>query len=148
MDNLVSLVFEKGLLFAIAVAGVGLVVYFIKKENDRRDKQFENFESKMNLWEEGISSSSSTLKTALTTSHLDARQLHIQIEGFQNQLAEFKTSITKEMLNLRAHSSQIHERSENIKKSIDEVLGKVKVIETNQQQYDVVFKKLINKAKT
>lgn len=151
MENLVSLVLEKGITFAIAVVAVALVAYFIKRENDRRDQKFDEFEAAMNVWRDELSGASLTTKSMATKSietlKLESNMIRNKMEALTESLLEMKVQITKEMLGLKIHSNQIHERSENIKKSIDGVTGDVKVIKSRQEQYEDIFKKIIEKSK-
>lgn len=144
MDNLVSLIFEKGIVFAIATVATILVGYFIKKDRDSRDEEFREYKRVIKLNETNMTEAAVAIKSA---SNEAIRTIKLEAAAIVAQMESFKQLLSKELLGMKAHSSQIHERSESIKKSINDVIGRVILIEKNQQQYDVVFKKLIEKTK-
>lgn len=145
MDNIVSLVLEKGITFAIAVVAVGLVGYFLKSERDERNSEFQDYRATMKLTQKEMNDAALAVKSSCFES---IRTMKLESAAIISQMESFKQTLSREIMGMKVHSVEIHNRSENIKKSINELIGEVRVIKTSQEQYEEIFKKIIEKSKS
>ena len=129
-DNLVSLVFDKGLVFAIAVIAVGLVGYFIKTERDDRKAEFAEYRKDMNIWRKEMYDAGSAIKTSSSST---IRELKLEFGQLRAKMDSLSDTLKAESVGIKQLSIQIHSRAEAIKKSFDESLGKILIIEQNYE---------------
>jgi len=152
MDSLVDSIFTKGIVFTVATVATGLLAWLIKSYWDEKAQEFKEYREAIKLCQKEIMDTGASTKTVcnqlITSVKLEVGTLRTQVDKAKVEIEKFNLNISKEAMGLKIHANSLHERSEKINESMNLILGKVRVIETNQQQYDVVFKKLINKAKT
>ena len=130
MDNLVSLVLDKGIVFAIAVVAVSLVGYFIKLERDERREEFAEYRKDMSIWRKEMYDAGSAIKTSSSST---IRELKLEFGQLKAKMDTLADTLTRESVGIKQLSIQIHSRAETIKKSFDESLGKILIIEQNYE---------------
>lgn len=153
MDKLIEKTFDLGekygpvglFLGAIIIGLVWLVVFFAKREL----KRFT--EEKVTIVKREVQTCETTLTEASDAfvAHVTASISSLKSELSLTKLSvnELQKQITQEMLNMRAHSLDIQRQNETTRKETKELLGKVTVIEKNQDQYNVIFKQIIEKSR-
>lgn len=148
MDKLIEVLFQYGPLAGLVVVllyALGKVVtWFV-------DREMTAYENRMKAMGERITTCENRLQNAAENfiAHVKAScgDVSSEVSLAKTAVGQLQTQITKEMMNLKALSVDVQKRNIKDEKETKELLGEVKLIRTKQEQYDQIFKKLIDKTK-
>lgn len=158
MDNLVELVAEKGIVFAIAVVSVFLVGYFIKQDREDRRSEFQGYRDSLKLMQDEMTKASITTKKASTDSvqtlKLEFNAMRLKLDETIQSITSLKDQVNKNALSSQVMVTQLHERAEKLrvyvdqaaekigrilefKEKVDLTHGKVTILETKMERTDI-----------
>lgn len=129
MDQVINLSIQYGPLAGLVVLLLiviwGMSVFILNIYETR----FKKFDEKFELYDQVLQKAASSVKIVshenIQALQLESSLIRNQMEGLQIAVTELKSQVSKEIFSITKHSMQIHERSEQVKKMIDEALDKV-----------------------
>lgn len=93
------------------------------------EARFKKFDEKFELYDQVLQKATSNIKIVsnenIQSLQLESSLIRKQMEGLQISVTELKSQVSKEIFAITKYSMQVHERSEQLKKIIDESLSKV-----------------------
>lgn len=114
-----------GLVVLLLLVIWGMSIFILNIYENR----FKKFDEKFELYDQVLQKAASSVKIVsnenIQSLKLESSLIRKQMEGLQISVSELKTQVTKEIFTITKHSMQIHDRSEQLKKIMDESLSKV-----------------------